>query len=133
MGRDEPEDHSKQLMVVNSISRAINFHHLEARLSVLNCQGKLKQPLVGDLGATVYIYKANEDENDIKQSFRATLLPPPRNEAEVPAGFGISLEALLRCRVPNNHDPKNVTSFSFKGLVRNCPGLPQQCQPFQNY
>ena len=103
-------------MVVDSIDGTANFHDLAARLWDLNRQGMLRRPLVGDLGATVYIYKANEDENDIKQSFRATLLPPPMNEAEAPTGFGISLEDLLGGRVPNNHDPKDVIWFSFKRL-----------------
>ena len=39
-----------------------------------------------------------------KESFRATFLPPPMNEAEGPTGSGISLEDLLGGRVPNNRD-----------------------------
>jgi len=44
------------------------------------------------------------------------ILPSPMNEAEAPADFEMSLEALLRCRVPNNHDPNDVILFSFKRL-----------------
>ena len=89
MVRDEPGDHGEEPMVVDSISGTINLHDLMARLWILNRQGKLRQPLVGDLKTTIYIYKANEGENDIEQFVRATLLPPPMNEAEVPAGFEI--------------------------------------------
>jgi len=91
-------------MVVDSIGGTTNFHDLAARLWVLNRQGKQRLVLVGDLGATVYIYKANEDENDIEQFFRATLLPPPMNEAQAPTGYGISLEDLLGGSVPKNQD-----------------------------
>jgi len=75
MGRDEPGGHSEEQMVVDSIGGTTNFHDLAARLWVLNRQGKQRLVLVGDLGATVYIYKANEDENDIEQFFRATHSP----------------------------------------------------------
>ncbi|KAG0137593.1 hypothetical protein HOY82DRAFT_597941 [Tuber indicum] len=52
---------SEEQMVVDSIDETTGFHDLSAKLSDLNCQGKLKEPLVGDLQGTVKIYKASQD------------------------------------------------------------------------
>ncbi|KAG0136173.1 hypothetical protein HOY82DRAFT_625775 [Tuber indicum] len=70
---EEPEVESEGLevknallkMVVDSIDETTNYHDLVARLQELNHQGKLRKLLVGNLGATVYNYKANKVFNNI--------------------------------------------------------------------
>ena len=118
IGRDEPGDRSEEQMVVDSIDGTTSFHDLAARLLDLNHQGKLRKPLVGDLRATVHIYKANKDRTDIEESFKATLLPPLTNDLQTkaPTGFGILLEDLLGGQVPDNLDPADVVWFSFEKL-----------------
>ena len=54
------------------------------------------------------IFTFNWYRNHIKESFRATLLPPPKNEAEGPTGFGISLEDLWRGCVPIRMISENI-------------------------
>ena len=81
-GRDGPEAYGEEKMVVDSIDGTTSFHDLATRLLDLNHQGKLRKPLVGDLTATVHIYKANKDRTEIEESFKATLLPPPTNNSQ---------------------------------------------------
>ena len=117
-GRDEVGNYDEEQMVVDSIDGTTSFYGLAARLWELNRQGKLSQPLLGDLGATIKIYKAKKDGNDIEPAFEATILPPPTKEAKAPTGFGISLEDLLGDRVPDNQNPKSVVWFSFERLKK---------------
>jgi len=107
-------------MVLESIDETTGYHALAARLLDLNRQGKLKEPLVGPLGATVHVYKACEDGKEIKESFMATLLPPPEGDSEEEeiSGFGVELPDLLGDNVPNSHDPKNKVMFSLKELEK---------------
>lgn len=125
IGKDELEDHGlngmdmpEEQMVAESIDGTTKYLDLVAKLYDLNRQAKLRKPLVGDLGATLYLYKANKDREDIEESFRATLLPQPVNETEGPTGFGISLEDLLGGHVPESQDRKDVVWFGFKRLEK---------------
>ncbi|KAG0641774.1 hypothetical protein HOY80DRAFT_1111223 [Tuber brumale] len=124
---EEPVALSEEQMVVESIDETTRYHALAARLLDLNRQGKLKEPLVGTLGATVHVYKACEDGKEIKESFMATLLPPPEGDLEPPegnleeeeiSGFGVELVDLLGDNVPKGHDPKNKVMFSLKELEK---------------
>ena len=114
----QPEPLSEEQMVVESIDETTGYHALVARLLDLNRQGKLKEPLVGTLGATVHVYKVCEDGKEIKESFMATLLPPPERgwEEEEISGFGVELVDLLGDNVPKGHDPKSKVMFSLKKL-----------------
>ena len=109
---------SEEQMVVKSIDETTGYHYLSARLMDLNRQGKLKQPLVGTLGATVHVYKASEDGKDIRESFMATLLPSPEGDLDKErlSGFGVALEDLLGGNVPEGNDPKDDIRFSLKEL-----------------
>jgi len=115
---EEPVTLSEEQMVVESISEATGYRSLATGLLDLNRQGKLKEPLVGTLGATVHVYKACEDGKEIKESFMATLLPPPEGdlEEEEISGFGVELVDLLGDNVPKGHDPKSKVMFSLKKL-----------------
>ncbi|KAG0137907.1 hypothetical protein HOY82DRAFT_535235 [Tuber indicum] len=122
---EEPVALSEEQMVVESIDDTNGYHTLAPRLLDLNHQGKLKEPLVDTLGATAHVYKACEDGEEIKESFMATLLPPPEGDLEPPegnlekeerSGFGVELVDLLGDNVPMGHDPKNKVMFSLKKL-----------------
>ena len=115
---EEPVALSEEQMVVESIDETTGYHALVARLLDLNSRGKLKEPLVGTLGATVHVYKACEDGKEIKESFVATLLPPPEGDSEEEeiSEFGVELVDLLGDNVPKGHNPKNKVMFSLKEL-----------------
>ncbi|KAG0638986.1 hypothetical protein HOY80DRAFT_1046509 [Tuber brumale] len=124
---EEPVALSEEQIVLESIDETTGYHALAARLLDLNRQGKLKEPLVGTLGATVHVYKACEEGKEIKESFMATLLPPPEGDLEPPvgnlekeerSGFGVELVDLLGDNVPMGHDPKNKVMFSLKELEK---------------
>ncbi|KAG0137950.1 hypothetical protein HOY82DRAFT_645060 [Tuber indicum] len=124
---EEPVALSEEQMVVESIDDTTGYHALAARLLDLNCQGKLKEPLVGTLGATVHVYKACQDGKEIMESFMATLLLPLEGDLEPPegnlekeerSGFGVELVDLLGDNVPMGHDPKNKGMFSLKELEK---------------
>jgi len=111
---------SEEQMVLDSIDSTTGFHDLSAKLVDLNRRGKLKEPLLGTLGATVHIYKASEDGKDIAESFKATLLPRPMNEEEEglrPKGFGVTLGDLLGGSVPEDHNSKDEIEFSLEQLA----------------
>ncbi|KAG0633144.1 hypothetical protein HOY80DRAFT_659537 [Tuber brumale] len=127
---EEPVALSEEQMVLESIDETTGYHTLAARLLDLNSKGKLKEPLVGTLGATVHVYKACEDGKEIKESFMATLLllPPEKDleplegnledpEEEI-SGFVIELVDLLGDNIPKGHDPKDKVMFSLKELEK---------------
>jgi len=118
-GRGEDDiDTSEEQMVIESIDGSTNYEDLVAKLLDLNRQAKLREPLVGNIGATVYLYKADRDQKDIEETFKATLLPRLAHEEEGPTGFGISLRDLLGGCVPPNQDPDDTVWFSFKRLEK---------------
>ena len=98
---------SEEQMVVESIDETTGYHALAARLLDLNRKHKLKEPLIGNLRATVHVYKACEDGKDITESFIATLLPPPEGDSEEAEKSGLEAESvdLLEDRVPKDNDP----------------------------
>ena len=105
--------------------KSTNYKGLVKMLLDLNRQGKLEQPLVGSLKATVYIYRASEDGKDIMESFRATVLPPPP-AGEGPKEFGVTMGELLGDSVPEGQDPADAIMFDLEGLedfiTRSIPG-----------
>ena len=98
---------SEEQIVVESIDETTRYRALAATLLDLNRQQKLKEPLIGNLRATVHVYKTCEDGKDITESFMAILLPPPDRDSKEAEKSGLEAESvdLLEDRVPNNNDP----------------------------
>ena len=115
---EEDTNTSEEQIIINSIDGSTGYHDLAARLLDLNRRGGLREPLVGDLGATIHIYKATDDGKDIEEKFTCTLLPPPDIDQEGPKGFGITLDDLFGGSVPPNLDREEVLWFSLERLVR---------------
>jgi len=105
-------------ILLNSIDQSTELNDLTEKLFVLNQQGKLLQPLVGNLAATLYIYKAVEEGNGIEASFVATLLPPPTADEDKsePTEFRITMQDLLDKCLPKPDDPKDEIAFSLAVL-----------------
>lgn len=101
---------SEEQIVVESIDGTTGYRALAARLLDLNRQGKLKEPLIGKLGATVHVYKACPNGKEITESFMATLLPPPEVDLEEAenSGFGVESVALVGDNVPTGNDPATL-------------------------
>src|SRR5205807_4387033 len=95
------------------------YHDLSAKLLDVHRRRKLKEPLLGTLGAMVYVYQASEGGKDIVESFKATLLPRPKNEKEglQHIGFGVTLGDLLGGSVPEGHSTVNEIEFSLEDLA----------------
>jgi len=119
-GDDSEEDTntSEEQIMINSIDGSTNYHELAARLLDLNRRGGLREPLVGDLGATIHVFKASDDGKDIVETFTATLLPRPAIEQEAPTRFGITLDDLFGGSVPTEQNPKKVFWFSLERLEK---------------
>ena len=67
--------------------------------------------------ATLFLYRAAEDSNDITETFRATILsPPPPGASGAPEEFGLSMADILGDAVPNGHDPSDLIMFGLDGL-----------------
>ncbi|RPB02594.1 hypothetical protein L873DRAFT_418813 [Choiromyces venosus 120613-1] len=120
---EEPEEEvrphgstSEEETVVDSIDGATNLNDLANNLMDLNRRDKLRQPLVGNLSATLHVYRANEDGRDIVQSFEATLLPQPVVDGGGPKEFGITMEELLGDSVPEGQDPGDRIMFCLENL-----------------
>lgn len=73
---------------------------------------------MGSLEATLFLYRANEDSNDITETFRAAILPPPTppGDSGAPEEFGLSMADLLGDVVPDGHDPSNIILFGLDPL-----------------
>lgn len=117
---------SEEQTVVNGIDKSTNYKGLVKMLLDLNRQGKLEQPLVGSLKATLYVYRASEDGKDIMESFRTTVLPPPPVGERGPREFGVTMGELLGDSVPEGQDPADAIIFDLEGLegfiTRSIPG-----------
>ena len=120
------ESEGEEQTLVDSIDGSTDLNDLTRKLIDLNRRAKLKQSLVGDLEATLYVYRASEDGKDIVESFKATVLPPPSVDEGGPKGFGVTMEELLGDSVPEGHDPADVMMFHLEGLekfvTRSVPG-----------
>ncbi|PUU72481.1 hypothetical protein B9Z19DRAFT_1069742 [Tuber borchii] len=70
-----PNDESNEQRLLKSINNTTDLRQLAAQLFQLNQDGELQQALLGEITATLYIYKADECNKDIVKTFSMTLLP----------------------------------------------------------
>jgi hypothetical protein len=107
---------SEEQTLLDGIDESTDFNDLAKRLIDLNRRAKLRQSLVGDLKATLHVYRASEDGKDIIESFGATVLPPPPADGGGPKEFAVTMEDLLGGSVPEGQDPADVIVFGLEGL-----------------
>ncbi|PUU75371.1 hypothetical protein B9Z19DRAFT_1067466 [Tuber borchii] len=110
-----PRD-DRQETLIAGIDEDTDLITLAERLFDLNEQGGLKPPLLGNVYATLHLFKATEAGDDIVETFFANLLPPETGAAETPNVFGITLRDLLGDRVPKGHDPAYEITFPLEDL-----------------
>lgn len=81
--------------LIDSIDETTEVTDLSQRLFILNEQGKLQHPLLGNVTASLHIFKASKEGDDISETFSATLLPPEPEASEAPKVFEITLGDML--------------------------------------
>ncbi|RPA95742.1 hypothetical protein L873DRAFT_1812523 [Choiromyces venosus 120613-1] len=102
--------------VLDSIDETTDLNDLAESLFNLNQQSKLRQPLVGNLKASLHVYKACEGGEDIVESFATILLPHPPADDSGPKEFGITMQDLLGNHVPEGHNPADEIMFDLADL-----------------
>jgi len=105
--------------VLAGIDENTDPHYLAGKLFELNQEGKLKKPLIGNISASLYIYKATENGQDIVETFMATLLPPPSKDSDkaaLPKHFGISVGDILGDSLPEGHKSDDEIQFCLADL-----------------
>jgi len=112
------ESADDEQILLNSIDESTDLNNLAEQLFVLNQEGKLMQPLVGNLKATLHVFKAVEGGQSIEESFVATLLPPPTADSDrsEPTEFRITMQDMLDNCLPKANDPTDEIAFSLAVL-----------------
>jgi len=110
------ESASEEETVIDGIDEATDKNNLADRLLDLNRRGNLREPLVSDLGATLHVYRASEDGQDIVQTYGATLLPQLEVEGGGPEEFGVTMQDILGDSIPEDKDPGHHIIFSLEEL-----------------
>lgn len=96
--KGEGEDEGEEETLISQINEGTKPTDLADKLFDLNRRAKLKQPLVGALGATLHVYRATADSKDITETFRTTLLPPPDKERL--KGFSVTMKDIFGDSTP---------------------------------
>ncbi|KAG0134932.1 hypothetical protein HOY82DRAFT_601811 [Tuber indicum] len=104
--------------LLDSINDTTVANDLADQLFTLNQEEKLTKPLVGNLEASIYVYKASEAADDIIETFSTKLLPPPPTDLadSSPQEFGINLDELFGGHVPEGQNPKDQILFNLADL-----------------
>jgi len=106
--------------IIDSIDEATNLNDLANKLFELNQAGQLSRPLVGNLGATIYGYRASEDGLDIVPKFEQTLLPQPEQEEDggTLTDFPLTMRDLLGENLPEGQNPEEKITLSLTTLLK---------------
>ncbi|PUU75380.1 hypothetical protein B9Z19DRAFT_1067476 [Tuber borchii] len=102
--------------LIASIKEDMDINELAEKLFILNKQGGLSRPLLGEVGASLHLFKATDEGDDIVQTFFANLLPPEPKATKTPNKFGITLRDILGNLVPMGHDPAYEITFALEDL-----------------
>ena len=113
VGAAKGRKRSAEKMATETIDESTDYDALVQTLNSLNQQSSLEQPLVRDLSAMLYVYRATEDKKDITKTFGATVLPPPSDKSKVPKKFKIALKDVLG---DDDRDAKECIIFSLPEL-----------------
>jgi len=115
---EEETNTSEEQNKINSIDGSTNNPELAARWWDLNHGSRFREPLVGDLGARIHIFKARDNGKDIVEMLTATVLPQRIISEKVALRFGITLDDLFVASVPMKQDPKKVLICSLERLEK---------------
>ncbi|KAG0642793.1 hypothetical protein HOY80DRAFT_1134285 [Tuber brumale] len=102
--------------LIKSIDGGTDLNDLAEQLFALNEQGKLQHPLLAKVHASLHIFKASKEGDDIVESFSANLLPKQPADTAAPKEFGITLHDMLGKLVPAGHDPEQEITFPLGDL-----------------
>ncbi|KAG0634358.1 acetyl-CoA carboxylase [Tuber brumale] len=69
--------------VIDSINQSTTQINLAQMLEQLNQRAKLKNPLIGDVSATLHLFRAMKDYTDIEEFSNSTVLPLPVSDSTV--------------------------------------------------
>ncbi|KAG0134922.1 hypothetical protein HOY82DRAFT_634538 [Tuber indicum] len=74
---------TEEQTVIDSINESTTQTNLAQILEQLNQRAKLKKPLIGELSATLHLFRATNDYTDIEEFFNSTVLPLPVSDSTV--------------------------------------------------
>jgi len=103
-GKEEP-------MLMRSIDETTKVCELGERLADLNVRDQLRTPLIGELEASLYIYRATEDRGEITEVFGTKILPSPPVNGEKPHEFHITMLDIFGEEVPAEMSPMDQITF----------------------
>ncbi|KAG0135834.1 hypothetical protein HOY82DRAFT_628588 [Tuber indicum] len=104
--------------LMHTIGENTDLNDLAEKLFTLHEQGKLQHPLLGKVHASLHIFKASNEGDDIVETFSTILLPPKAVGSTAPEEFGITLRDILGNLVPAGHDPADEVCFPLGKLQK---------------
>jgi len=110
------DSQTEEQKVIGAIDESTKTIDLAQTLQDLNEQAKLRTPLIGELKATLHIYRASEDHKDIVESFTTTVLPAPPVDFTGSREFQITLSDIFGSGVPEGMDPMDPITFGLQFL-----------------
>lgn len=87
--------------LISTVNHSTKLRDLADALLDLHHLGRLSQPLLGDVNATLHIFRLNSAGDDILETFTATILPAA--PAASPQTFALTLADLLGPAVTAEH------------------------------
>ncbi|KAG0129473.1 hypothetical protein HOY82DRAFT_540723 [Tuber indicum] len=102
--------------VIDAINTSTREPDLAQKLQQLDGRAKLRKPLIGELTATLHVYRASDDYKDIVEWFNTTVLPLPPSNFTGPREFQITLHEIFGNDVPEGMDSKDPITFSLPVL-----------------
>ncbi|PUU75201.1 hypothetical protein B9Z19DRAFT_1067613 [Tuber borchii] len=73
----DTNSNTEEKTLIDSINKSTTQTNLAQLLEELNQRALLKKPLIGDLSATLHLFRATKDYTDIEEFFNATVFPLP--------------------------------------------------------
>lgn len=115
----DPGPLTEEQALLATVTAATDFNDLADRLLDLNQRGKLSKPLLGEVTATIHLFRPNALGDAILETFTATVLPAPP-PGEGPQHFALTLGDLLgpRATADNNLSPDEEVLFPLARLRR---------------
>lgn len=108
----EPTEES---ILLAGITQHTNHRKLASDLLDLHLRGRLSNPLLGRIEATVHIFRRNHAQLDIEQTYTAVLLPAPQDSAT--QSFTLTMGDILASKAGEEGiDPTEVVTFPLDEL-----------------
>ncbi|PUU73916.1 hypothetical protein B9Z19DRAFT_1094052 [Tuber borchii] len=74
---NDTNNNTEEKTLIDSINGSTTQSTLAEELELLNKRDLLKKPLIGDLSATLHLFRAMKNYTDIEEFFKSTVLPLP--------------------------------------------------------